>query len=31
MLRIKKLSEALGKDVYTSEGDYFTIRLTDGR
>lgn len=23
MLRIKKLSEAIGKHVYTSEGDYF--------
>jgi sporulation protein YlmC with PRC-barrel domain len=23
MLRIKKISEALGKHVYTSEGDYF--------
>ena len=23
MLRIKKMSEALGKHVYTSEGDYF--------
>jgi len=23
MLRIKKISEAIGKQVYTSEGDYF--------
>lgn len=35
MLRIKKLSEALGKDVYTSEGDYFgqieEVNLVDNK
>lgn len=25
MLRVKKISEAVGKQVYTSEGDYFGV------
>ena len=35
MLRIKKISEVLGKHVYTSEGDYFgqieEVNLVDNR
>jgi len=35
MLRIKKISEILGKDVYTSEGDFFgqveEINLADNK
>ncbi|MCX8158945.1 MAG: PRC-barrel domain-containing protein [Candidatus Pacearchaeota archaeon] len=35
MLRIKKLSEVLGKHVYTSEGDYFgqveEVNLADNK
>ncbi len=35
MLRIKKISEAIGKHVYTSEGDYFgqieEVNLVDNK
>ena len=35
MLKIKKVSEILGKDVYTSDGDYFgqveEVNLADNR
>lgn len=35
MLKIKKISEILGKDVYTSEGDYFgqieEVNLADNK
>lgn len=35
MLRVKKLSEILGKNVYTSEGDYFgqieEVNLVDNK
>ncbi len=35
MLRIKKLSEVVGKNVYTSEGDYFgqveEVNLVDNK
>ncbi len=35
MLRIKKISDALGKHVYTSEGDYFgqveEVNLVDNK
>ncbi len=35
MLRIKKISEIVGKDVYTSDGDFFgqveEINLTENR
>lgn len=35
MLRVKKLSEVLGKSVYTSEGDYFgqieEVNLVDNK
>jgi len=35
MLRIKKISEVLGKQVYTSEGDYFgqveEVNLVDNK
>jgi sporulation protein YlmC with PRC-barrel domain len=35
MLRIKKVSEVIGKDVYTSEGDFFgqveEINLVDNK
>ncbi len=35
MLKIKKVSEVIGKDVYTSEGDYFgqieEVNLADNK
>ena len=35
MLKIKKISEAIGKNVYTSEGDFFgqveEVNLTDNK